>query len=416
MSNILNSEDFGLKIYNRFPPKYREDDVGQNFALKRYLQALADGGFKYSIDEINGITHLIDPDRVDARILPILYKQYGLDIFNGIPEEYLRYLLPKLGEAWSKKGSLSVIEFVTSSLSGIKTTTDVTYDDFNNPLIDVKLEMDYSIGDYFPDVEQFTRLLENFIPFYCDMNLIYSYLFYETQILRAKDDYDIMNILDHREEKGLIPHSAGERFYPQLCVEDRVLNSTFVLNEPFKWDIDPDYHEDSIITHILESGGLTREHSRDYYKQSLNTKTLNSTFILNERMDTDEFLDKIKYPLIAEKAPVKSVEVLKDSISVLFNERGDILRRGVQTSSVSAVLGEAVFGESTLAYSEENADLFEDLVTNSTQENGSLVQPLSVTSYTNVNGHVLNSSFYLNSGIHNYDVITKNGEKTYILY
>ena len=42
MSNILNSEDFGLKIYNRFPPKYREDDVGQNFALKRYLQALSE--------------------------------------------------------------------------------------------------------------------------------------------------------------------------------------------------------------------------------------------------------------------------------------------------------------------------------------------------------------------------------------
>ena len=45
MSNILNSEDFGLKIYNRFPPKYREDDVGQKLALKRYLQALSDGGF-----------------------------------------------------------------------------------------------------------------------------------------------------------------------------------------------------------------------------------------------------------------------------------------------------------------------------------------------------------------------------------
>lgn len=415
MSNILNSEDFGLKIYNRFPPKYREDDVGQNFALRRYLQALADGGFKYSIDEINGITHLIDPDKVDAKVLPVLFKHYGLEVFHGIPEEYLRYLLPRLGEAWEKKGSLSIIEFVTTALSGTKATTEVNYDPKDNPVIDIKLEMDYSLSEFVPDVEQFTRLLQNFIPFYCDMNLIYSYMFYETQVLRMRDN-EFMNIIDHREEKGLIPFSAGERFYPQLCVEDRVLNSTFVLNEPFKWDIDPDYHEDSIITHILESGGLTREHSRDYYKQSLNTKTLNSTFILNERIDTDDFLDKIKYPLIAEKAPVESVEMLKDSISVLFSESGNILRRGVQTSSVSAVLGEAVLGESTLAYSEENADLFEDLVTNSTQENGSLIQPLSVTSYTNVSGHVLNSSFYLNSGIHSYDVITKNGEKTYILY
>ena len=77
MSNILNSEYFGLKIYNRFPPKYREDDVGQNFALKRYLQALSDGGFKYSIDEINGIADLKDPDKVDSKVLPILFKQIG---------------------------------------------------------------------------------------------------------------------------------------------------------------------------------------------------------------------------------------------------------------------------------------------------------------------------------------------------
>lgn len=413
MSNILNSEDFGLKIYNRFPPKYREDDVGQNFALKRYLQALADGGFKYSIDEINGITHLIDPDRVDARILPILYKQYGLDIFNGIPEEYLRYLLPKLGEAWSKKGSLSVIEFVTSSLSGIKTTTDVTYDDFNNPLIDVKLEMDYSIGDYFPDVEQFTRLLENFIPFYCDMNLIYSYLFYETQILRAKDDYDIMNILDHREEKGLIPHSAGERFYPQLCVEDRVLNSTFVLNEPFKWDIDPDYHEDSIITHILESGGLTREHSRDYYKQSLNTKTLNSTFILNERMDTDEFLDKIKYPLIAEKAPIRGADLMQEKVSVAYSESGVIrLAIPLENDEQSALLGEAIMGLAVLGSTGEDADVHRDAITEVKEDIGNVLEPIDTRLNSQYN--TLNGGFYTN-GLYCYDIITVGGVKEVII-
>ena len=117
MSNILDSEDFGLKLYNRFPPKYREDDISQNYALKRYLQSLADGGFKYAIDEINGIIDLIDPNKVNTEIFPILFSQYGLEIFKGIPENYLRYLLPKLGEAWSKKGSLSVIEFISSSIT-----------------------------------------------------------------------------------------------------------------------------------------------------------------------------------------------------------------------------------------------------------------------------------------------------------
>lgn len=188
MSNILNSEDFGLKIYNRFPPKYREDDVGQDYALKRYIEASSDGGFKYAIDDINGITYLINPDKVESKILPILFKQYGLELFNGIPEEYLRYLLPKLGEAWSKKGSLGVIEFITSSLSGIKTSTDVSYDDQDNPLVEVTFEMDYNIGDYFPNTRQFEKLLVNFLPFYCDVAILYAYMFYETQILVARDE------------------------------------------------------------------------------------------------------------------------------------------------------------------------------------------------------------------------------------
>ena len=96
MSNILNSEDFGLKIYNRFPPKYREDDVGQKLALKRYLQALSDGGFRYIIQDTNGLLDIKDPSRTSLDILLNLYKQYGLEVFNGIPENYLRSLLPYL--------------------------------------------------------------------------------------------------------------------------------------------------------------------------------------------------------------------------------------------------------------------------------------------------------------------------------
>lgn len=338
MSNILNSDDFGLKIYNRFPPKYREDDAKVDFALQRYIQALSEGGFKYAIDEINGITNIIDPSKTDSKVLPILFKQYGLEIFNGIPETYLRYLLPKLGEAWTKKGSLSVVEFITSSLSGIKTTSETSYNvppyyshkdgvlkvfvqggitkiggyafkdftnleslvlsdtlekigtfaftnctslkdvyylgsesqwneitigDFNqplldatihfesfeqflerpegergvcgkditwaffsenlelkgtgemydydsdqNPIIDVKLDMDYNIGDYFPEASQFSRLLKNFVPYYCDLNLIYSYSFLEN--FRDNGDEKVMKLFC--QEDGFIYDITDKKF------------------------------------------------------------------------------------------------------------------------------------------------------------------------------------------------------------
>ena len=40
---------------------YREDDAKVNFALKRYLQAVGDGGFKLAIDEWNGILDIYNP-------------------------------------------------------------------------------------------------------------------------------------------------------------------------------------------------------------------------------------------------------------------------------------------------------------------------------------------------------------------
>lgn len=226
MSNILNSEDFGTKIYNRFPSKYREDDVGQQLALKRYIESLSDGGFSPVIQDMNGLLDIKDTSRTPYDALLNLYKQYGLEVFNGIPEPYLRYLLPRLSEAWSKKGSLSVIEFVTSSLSGIKTSTNVTYDSKGNPFLEVRLEMDYNMGDYFPDSKQFNRILRNFIPFYCDFVLLYTYMFYESGSIFAKDLEAGFNIKDTKDEVGGIEGDIVEN----MSVTNNVQDSGTVKN------------------------------------------------------------------------------------------------------------------------------------------------------------------------------------------
>lgn len=413
MSSILNSDDFGLKIYNRFPPKYREDDVGQNYALKRYLQALSDGGFKYAIDEINGITTLIDPDKVDAKVLPVLFKQYGLDIFNGIPEEYLRYLLPKLGEAWSKKGSLSVVEFITSSLSGIKTSTEVNYDEKDNPIVNVRLEMDYNIGDYFPEAEQFTRLLENFVPFYCDVSMLYSYLFHETQVLVGKED-DYLSILDTMNEKGFIPHDIGVRYYPQLNTEQRLLNGSLLLNESYLSE-SPDYHEDKIIiSPLLESVGLTRSRSTQYLKNSLNRETLNKSLILSEYLETDSNVDNITLNIVNDLSKFGTLVTLTETLKQSYSESVSIYSKGKRIVN-NAVLGEALLGESVLAtYEQGNADTVEDLIKQEVVVNGNLSQPID--SFTNSNYNVLNGGFFTN-GIHCFDVIrTTGGVETVILH
>ena len=192
MSNtLLNGDDFGLKIYNRFPPVYREVDEHNNFALKRYLQSISEGGFKYSIEELNGILDLVDTDTVSTDVLPLLYNQYGLEIFNGIPEKYLRYFLPFLGLAYSKKGSLGVIPFITTSLSGIRTNIDLTYDEYGNPTMTVTLDMDYQAGggNFFPKPDQLNRILKNFLPFYIDCVLNYQYSTEDTITLSVVEQY-----------------------------------------------------------------------------------------------------------------------------------------------------------------------------------------------------------------------------------
>lgn len=386
MSNILNSEDFGLKIYSRFPTKYKEDDVNQNFALKRYLQALSDGGFKYSIDEINGIMNLIDPDKVDAKLLPILFKQYGLEVFNGIPEQYLRYLLPKLGEAWSKKGSLSIIEFITVSLSGIKTVTEITYDYEGNPSVDVKLEMDYNIGAYVPDIKQFTRVLQNFLPFYCGLKFIYLYLFYEKQVLNTKDN----NLLDN------VTYTNLEKSSAHAIDSDLGCTFTYVINE---------------------TGYIPTELSKEKDFGMLNTsnRLLNSTLILNNYSVSEKIFNDITYkPTIEDiTLSVNDILVENDSSTLKFLDEDSInvLRKGEPISGMVSVLGQAVLGQCLLGNNEENSDTVKNSIVSVTPEIGKMTYP--VDTYIDHTSSVLNLS---TDGIYSYDIITRGNVSSIFIH
>lgn len=318
MSNLLNSNDFGLKIYNRFPPKYREDDVRENLALQRYLQSAGEGGFKFVIEEVNGLTDLINPDKIKAEHLPVLFEHYGMEVFNGIPEQYLRYLLPKLGEIYSMKGSLNSVDYVCTSLSGIKTLTDVSYDDFGNPLVTVKLEMDFNIGDFVPETTQLHRILEKFIPFYCDLLIVYSYLFYETGNLSVSDKH-FMNIIDTKNEKSYIIFGQGERYFPMITesTSTKVLNSTFMTNQKVTYSLDTDYCEEVVTNRVQEIGKFSSKKSYEHLRPNTNedTKTLNDDFTLNDGIDTDESYDTIKL-VQKETGGIKQGEYRREVITL----------------------------------------------------------------------------------------------------
>lgn len=363
MANLLDSKNFGTKIYSRFPTKYKEDDVSQNYALKRYIEALSDGGYSLAIEDINGITSLIDPDKVDANILPVLFEQYGLIVFNGIPESYLRYLLPKLSEAYEQKGSLTVIEFITSALTGVKVYLEV-----QDLELTITLEMDSSVGqEYFPDSEKFGRIIDKFLPFYFGRNLIYAYVFYENQTLKPREEYD-MEVTDFKEEYSCIP-SYRMGIPTMLNNTGILLNSTFVLNPEPTGDY-VDSHVDNIIYNYLEP----------------------------IKLSSDEGEDPISFNLI-----------LNENSSVVMEEE-------TETEKLTTVYNEVPkLGK----YDDDHSDKVKDLVSyGAINEIGGFLQYFDTN--TNSEQYLLNDNFYTNAdGYHMefcYDVITINGEQTTIIH
>lgn len=411
MSNLLKSDNFGQRIYDRFPMKYREDDIDQNYALKRYLQAMGDGGFQFAIEDINGLTTLIDPDTIKAEFLPLLFRHYGLEVFNGIPEEYLRYLLPRLGEIYAMKGSLQAIDYVCTSISGIKTITTVDYDENGNPTVKVKLEMDVALGDFVPDVEQLNRILEKFIPFYCDLLTIYSYLFYETGDLETVEK-DFLHILDVKNEKALIPYAKGTRYAPTLTdsIGNHLLNSTFKLNEGVYYDIDPDYTVEVVTSQYKESGVFNKSKSTQYYRGKLNNELVSIpqpdkvgeySLVLNECIDTDEVFDSLKTNPIHDVVKFSTRDVTTDIVALPHeDETASLPRFGVGADSSVfgiGVFGKAIFNKKTDKTTEYHVD---HLVTTylETAKIGAERSSEYLKGMLNVWGMRLNDTFILNEG------------------
>lgn len=239
---MLNKDNFGEKLYNRFPAKYKEDDALVDYALKKYFEAASEGGFNYIIDNINGLCKIIDPDSAPSKVLPKLFYQYGFELFNGIPEQYLRWLLPNISTLWGMKGSISILKYLTSSLTGIKTEVSVTHKEDGTPLSTVKVEMDTSEIDRFPDSSQLKRVLDNFVPFFCDTAVVLTYSFAEPINSSVLEDFDTSLTISQSDTMAV------------SITEDIHENIVYILNDDVATSFD--YESDPTLIGLSLSSGL----------------------------------------------------------------------------------------------------------------------------------------------------------------
>lgn len=222
--NILDSESFGERIYNKFPLKYREDDLSQNLALKRYIKSLGEG-FKVTIDDINGLLNFCDSDLIPDNVLPTVLRHYGLDIdvLEDIPPKYLRGLLKNIGAILLSRGTHNSVSYVVNSMFSATDLTNVTLNGVSGTDYTLTISTD-NVNTSVIDTPQVSKgvkeIIKKFTPFF--QNITYWLYNDSTQefTLTANDYYaDIINNTNldsitfdgnHYVDLGIVPTSDFE--------------------------------------------------------------------------------------------------------------------------------------------------------------------------------------------------------------
>lgn len=111
--------DFSDFLYNKLPKVYRDEDQKIGYPLKRYLEALVEGGFAHIIEGVNEFITLIDPDKIPEEFLPHLCNSFGLTYFPDLDSTYQRKFLSNVGEIMKRRGTYAGIHYLAKSLTGL---------------------------------------------------------------------------------------------------------------------------------------------------------------------------------------------------------------------------------------------------------------------------------------------------------
>ena len=117
---MIEREDILNALYDKHLPNvYRANDEPYLY-LKRYLQALCEGGYDEAAKDINGVLSLITPSSTLTAFLPSYLRSVGLPYFPDIPPVYQRRILAQFGELYRRRGSMSGVSYLAKVLTGME--------------------------------------------------------------------------------------------------------------------------------------------------------------------------------------------------------------------------------------------------------------------------------------------------------
>ena len=117
----ISSKDVLTLLYDRkLPQIYRDEDRKlMTYPLKRYLESLIEGGFSGSIEDIERIILLIDPNTIPDEFFPYLCESFGLTYLPDMDISYQRKFLANVGELNKRRGTFSSVHFLIRVLTGL---------------------------------------------------------------------------------------------------------------------------------------------------------------------------------------------------------------------------------------------------------------------------------------------------------
>lgn len=112
---MLNDRDFGQYLYDRLPELYhrRDSEEGVNFALLRFLQTLNEGGITTLFNEMLELYDILQVDKMPSDIVPLMGQLLGYEYQEGLEEDIQRKIIQNLIELYKRKGTKSVLNFIT---------------------------------------------------------------------------------------------------------------------------------------------------------------------------------------------------------------------------------------------------------------------------------------------------------------
>ena len=123
--SITSKDLLNLLYEKKLPQVYRDEDKSLGLPLKRYLESLIEGGYRGTIEDIEGMIHLLDPEKIPDKFLPYLCESFGLTYFPDIDHSYQRKFLMNIGELTKRRGTFSSIHYMIRVLTGLESELSV---------------------------------------------------------------------------------------------------------------------------------------------------------------------------------------------------------------------------------------------------------------------------------------------------